>query len=289
VHAQGILHRDLKPGNVFVARDETGREVTKLFDFGIAQMPTQEATADQMLLGTPEYVAPEQLLMRPEIDHRCDLYALGVTLYQCLTGRVPFEGDFADVLLKVKTEPVPPLSELVPEAPPELCAVVEKALASDPDDRHSTADAFGEALAAVCALLPPPGSLLGLRVVTRPPGSSKAAVRTTVVPAQRRRFARAPYVTPVRIYCKDAPPVDGRSEDISVGGILVLVPQACRNDERVQIRFALPFTGQVIVVPAFGRWVKSSRDMEAVGFEFVELPRDVQALLERFVAGMGVV
>jgi serine/threonine-protein kinase len=289
VHARGILHRDLKPGNVFVARDETGREVTKLFDFGIAQMPTQEAAADHTLLGTPEYVAPEQLLMRPQIDHRCDLYALGVTLYQCLAGSVPFEGDFADVLLKVKTEPLPPLSDLAPEAPPELCAVVEKALASDPDDRHPTADAFGEALAAVSALLPPPASLLGLRIVSQPPGSTSVALRTTMVPAQRRRFARAPYVTPVRIYCQDAPPMDGSSEDISVGGILVLVPEACRDNERVQVRFALPLTGQVIVVPALGRWVKSSRDTDAVGFEFLALPPDVQALLERFVAGMGVV
>jgi eukaryotic-like serine/threonine-protein kinase len=289
VHARGILHRDLKPGNVFVARDETGREVTKLFDFGIAQMPTQEAAADQTLLGTPEYVAPEQLLMRPQIDHRCDLYALGVTLYQCLAGSVPFEGDFADVLLKVKTEPLPLLSDLAPEAPSELCAAVEKALASDPDDRHPTADAFGEALAAVSALLPPPASLLGLRVLSQPPGSTRVALRTTIVPAQRRRFARAPYVTPVRIYCKDAPPLDGRSEDISLGGILVLVPQACRDNERVQIRFALPLTGQVIVVPALGRWVKSSRDTDAVGFEFPALPPDVQALLERFVTGMGVV
>ncbi len=291
VHARGILHRDLKPGNVFVARDETGREVTKLFDFGIAQIPAvaPENAAVHTLLGTPEYVAPEQLLMRPQIDHRCDLYALGVTLYQCLSGTVPFEGDFADVLLKVKTEPVPSLAELAPEAPADLCAVVEKALAIDPEDRHPTAEAFGEALAAVARPLPAPGSLLGLRVGSRPPGSPGVALRPTVVPAQRRRFARAPYVTPVRIYCKDAPPLDGRSEDISVGGILVLVPRAFRDNERIQIRFALPLTGQVIVVPARGRWVKSSRDAEAVGFEFVALPPDVKALLERFVTGMGAV
>jgi serine/threonine-protein kinase len=291
VHARGILHRDLKPGNVFVARDETGREVTKLFDFGIAQMRAlgPEPTADNALLGTPEYVAPEQLLMHPEVDHRCDLYALGVTLYQCLTGAVPFEGDFADVLLKVQTEPVPPLGELAPDAPPELRAVVEKALAPDPEDRHPTAEAFAEALAAACALLPLPGSLLGLRLASRAPVTARVPLRTTAAPAQRRRFARAPYVTPVRIYRRDAPPVDGRSEDISLGGLLVLVPQACQRDERVQVRFALPLTGQVIVVPAFGRWVKTSRDTEAVGLEFVALPPDVGALLERFVAGMGVV
>ena len=291
VHGRGILHRDLKPGNVFVARDETGREVTKLFDFGIAQVPGlgPEPTADNTLLGTPEYVAPEQLLMRPEIDHRCDLYALGVTLYQCLTGTVPFEGDFADVLLKVQTEPLPPLSELAPDAPPELRAVVEKALARDPEDRHPTAEAFAEALAAVCPLLPPPESLLGLRNASRPPVTARVPLRATAAPAQRRRFARAPYVTPVRIYRRDAPPVDGRSEDVSVGGLLVLVPQACQQDERVQVRFALPLTGQVIVVPAFGRWVKTSRDTKAVGLEFVGLPPDVHALIERFVASMGVV
>jgi serine/threonine protein kinase len=291
IHGRGILHRDIKPGNVFVARDDAGQEVTKLFDFGIARVPTvdRKLTQDNTLLGTPEYMSPEQLLMQLDIDHRSDVYALGVTLYECLAGNVPFEGNFATVLVKVRTERVPPLRARAPESPPELCAVVEKALAVDPSDRFATARAFAEALAAVIPQLAPPASLLGLRPRSRPPDAAEFRVRTAEPPApvQRRRFARAPYVTPVRIYRKDAPPVDGRSEDISVGGLLVLTPQACNQEERVQVRFALPLTGRVIAVAALARWAKTGRGTEAIGLEFVSLPPDVHELLQRFVTKLG--
>jgi serine/threonine protein kinase len=106
VHARGVVHRDLKPSNVFLARDELGREVVKLFDFGIAG--TREALPDERahkltragsVMGTPEYMAPEQIFAQPA-DHRADLYAVGVTLFECLTGDVPFSGDYPQVLLK---------------------------------------------------------------------------------------------------------------------------------------------------------------------------------------------
>jgi len=100
-HRRGIIHRDIKPSNVFVARDEQGNEVVKVFDFGVARVPSEKnkLTQDGALLGTPEYMAPEQLLAR-EVDGRTDLYAVGVTLYECLAGVVPFEGNFGEVLLK---------------------------------------------------------------------------------------------------------------------------------------------------------------------------------------------
>ena len=134
-HRRGIIHRDMKPSNVFVARDEQGREVVKLFDFGVARMPAEtnnKLTQEGALLGTPEYMAPEQLLAR-EVDGRTDLYALGITLYECLAGVVPFEGNFGEVLLKVSTQPLTPLRKKVAEVSPEFAAAIEKEKAGWPD------------------------------------------------------------------------------------------------------------------------------------------------------------
>ncbi|HYQ18369.1 MAG TPA: serine/threonine-protein kinase, partial [Polyangiaceae bacterium] len=162
-HRLGIIHRDIKPSNVFVARDEQGREVVKLFDFGVAKVPSEhkKLTQDGALLGTPEYMAPEQLLARA-VDGRTDLYALGVTLYECLAGVVPFEGNFGEVLLKVSTEPLTPLRQKVLDVPAALAAVVERALGREPEARYPDAQTFLQALRKA-APASPPGSLLGIR------------------------------------------------------------------------------------------------------------------------------
>jgi eukaryotic-like serine/threonine-protein kinase len=313
-HRRGIIHRDIKPSNVFVARDEQGREVVKLFDFGVARVPTEnnKLTQDGALLGTPEYMAPEQLLAR-EVDARTDLYAVGITLYECLAGVVPFEGSFGEVLLKVSTEPLTPVRNKAGEVPPELAAVVEKAIAREPDARFQDAQAFLQALRRA-APSTPPGSLLGIRqgpppVPARPgpavdagtrtslPGASPAGFATNAargvpappplpVPATRRRFPRAPYVTPVRIV-HDQTVLEGRSEDVSVGGLLVLAPQAFEQAALVTVRFALPTTGQVIEIAATARWVKAARATGAVGLQFSSLPPHAHDIIESYVTMMG--
>jgi c-di-GMP-binding flagellar brake protein YcgR len=103
----------------------------------------------------------------------------------------------------------------------------------------------------------------------------------------RRRFARAPYVTPARIFRANGSTLDGRSEDISVGGLLVLAPQAFSNEERVKVRFALPITGKLLEVPAIARWVKMARGTGAVGLEFSALAPDHLAVIENYVVAMG--
>jgi serine/threonine-protein kinase len=303
-HRLGIIHRDIKPSNVFVARDEQGREVVKLFDFGVARVASENNKLTQAgaLLGTPEYMAPEQLLAR-EVDGRTDLYALGVTLYECLAGVVPFEGNFGEVLLKVSTEPLTPLRQKGVDVAPELAAAVERALSPDADARFPDALAFLNALRKA-APATPPGSLLGIRQGPPPVAARSVAGGDTFgraaasltnsrplavpppLPATRRRFPRAPYVTPVRIYHGEMV-LEGRSEDVSVGGLLVLAPQAFEQAELVKVRFALPTTGQVIEIGATARWVKAARVTGAVGLQFSSLPADAHDVIERYVTTMG--
>ena len=321
-HEHGILHRDIKPSNVFISRTEAGREVAKVFDFGIARLPGQDQKITQQgaVLGTPEYMAPEQLLARDDVDARCDIYALGITLYEALAGTVPFEGNFGEVLLKVSTQPMPSLIARCPQVPPELEQAIEMALARDPADRHATARVFAEALSRVPTGDTLPTSLLGLRApVPRPTPNRNPQQRGPVLPAPakvpprpaappplaasggvspippplpeqastRRRFARAPYVTPARIFRANGSTLDGRSEDISVGGLLVLAPQAFGQEERVTVRFALPITGKLLEVPATARWVKMARGTGAVGLEFSALAPDQLAVIENYVTAMG--
>lgn len=311
-HRREILHRDIKPSNVFIARNEQGQEVVKLFDFGVARVPTDDKKTTQhgTLLGTPEYMAPEQLLAH-ELDVRADLYALGITLYECLAGTVPFEGNYGEVLLKVSTETLPPLRDKVPDVSAALAAAIERALCRDRNDRYRDADSFADALRQAAPAVVP-GSILGIRqgpVPTRhaigapvcavaperapneatrgaPQDVSQSSPESAPGPLTRRRFARAPYVTPVRVSHAGAQ-FDGRSEDVSVGGLLVLGPQLFEQATLVQVRFALPMTGQVIDVEAMARWVKAAGHRGAVGLEFLSLPSSAHKVIERYVALMG--
>jgi serine/threonine protein kinase len=291
-HRHGVIHRDIKPSNLFVARAETGREVLKIIDFGVARVQADERRLTQQggVLGTPEYMAPEQMLGKGELDPRVDVYAVGVTLFECLTGSVPFEGNFGEVLLKVATQPVPSIRSRNPMVSAELAAVVEKALAREPDDRYEGMLAFADALGHI-SLPDPGGSLLGLRPprpVTRPQLPKQPSTTMPALPVdQRRRFPRAPYVTPVRILRPPDKGVDGRSEDVSVGGLLVVVSAPLGEGEVVKVRFALPTSGKLIELSARTKWVRNARGTEAVGLEFTALPPDALEAIEAYVAEMG--
>jgi len=145
-HRAGVVHRDVKPGNLLIAA-ESG--TTKLADFGIAKAAEQtRITQVGSVLGTAAYLSPEQA-HGEEAGPRADTYSLGVCAYQLLTGRLPHEyGSLTELALKQQQEPIEPASALRPEVPPELDAAIAVALANDPDDRYESPLDFAAAIEA---------------------------------------------------------------------------------------------------------------------------------------------
>ena len=148
-HRRNVIHRDLKPHNVIIDEEET----VKVTDFGIARAGASDITEVGTIMGTAQYLSPEQAQGRP-VTEESDLYSIGVVLFELLTGRAPFEGDspVAVALQHVNRQPPSP-RELQPSVPPELEAVVLKALAKDPTHRYRDADSFIKALEGVEARL----------------------------------------------------------------------------------------------------------------------------------------
>jgi serine/threonine-protein kinase len=158
-HAGGIVHRDLKPENVFLVwDDEDGADVAKVVDFGIAKftdggLGSSSATRTGSVLGTPYYMSPEQARGLRSVDHRSDLWSVGVIAYRCLVGTLPFEGEaVGDLLVKLCTAPLPIPSQVAPDVPPGFDAWFAKALCREPERRFSSATELANALAAVCGL-----------------------------------------------------------------------------------------------------------------------------------------
>ena len=150
-HAQGVIHRDIKPSNIMLTRGG----VAKLTDFGIARsLGTAKLTRTGTTLGTPAYMSPEQI-QGTKLDHRTDIYSMGITLYEMLTGRVPFErpkdsdSDFAILAAHINQAPLPP-GQLVSEIPRFLETTILKALEKRPENRFASCQEFQAAIA------PPP-------------------------------------------------------------------------------------------------------------------------------------
>ena len=150
-HARGVVHRDLKPGNLMIPRGESMAR-TLLLDFGIARMldSVSPMTQPGILVGTPGYVSPEQARASPEIDARSDLFSLGCVLYACLTGKPPFRGqDLVAVLAKIVFQETPRVRDEARNVHPELDAVVARLMAKERAERYQTAREAADALRAV--------------------------------------------------------------------------------------------------------------------------------------------
>jgi tRNA A-37 threonylcarbamoyl transferase component Bud32 len=150
-HKAGVIHRDVKPGNVILAPDPELGEEPKLIDFGLAKLVSSIDTPTRVgqIVGTPQYMAPEQIANQP-VDARTDIYALGCVLYHMIAGRPPFEGDTDVQLMYQHMQAAPqPLSSLAPDVPAGLEQVLQRALAKDRGDRYSSMREMARALGAL--------------------------------------------------------------------------------------------------------------------------------------------
>ncbi len=152
-HEAGIVHRDLKPGNLFLTRGRDGGPCVKVLDFGFSKQLTlsereRELTLTNAVLGSPAYMSPEQLLSARGVDARTDVWALGVVLYQLVTGQLPFASDDAAAMLRavMTRAPAPPSTQRT-GLPLALDAVVLRCLEKDPGQRYPTITDFAAALA----------------------------------------------------------------------------------------------------------------------------------------------
>lgn len=149
-HQAGIVHRDIKPENIFVSRDDFGRIQPKLVDFGIAKLECDQAcrlTQSGALLGTPQYLSPEQAFGREDIDFRTDIWSIGVVLYELVTGVQPFSGKNYNALIRsiIEDEPIP-IAELG-AGDEQLWRIVERCLRKEPKERWESMWAMGQELA----------------------------------------------------------------------------------------------------------------------------------------------
>ncbi len=155
-HAAGIIHRDLKPDNAFLVRSRAGQEdFVKILDFGISKFSALSGesgfsmTRTGAVMGTPYYMSPEQAKGAKGMDARADLYSVGVILYECVTGQVPFNADtFNELLFKIVLETPPPIEQFCPDMDPAFSSIITKAMAREPAHRYQTASEFLDALKA---------------------------------------------------------------------------------------------------------------------------------------------
>jgi serine/threonine-protein kinase len=190
-HEVGLIHRDFKPENVIVEQQRGGREIARIVDFGVAVLredvdhsaDRDRLTTKGIVVGTPHYMAPEQACAEP-LDHRVDIFALGLICYEMLTGKLPFEGTGAEVVRANLTEPVPPMGVRAPGVwvDPALEAIVMRMLAKHREDRPENAHVVREMLEAY--------ELRPVHVVSLPPVEAPVVQQPVIETDKIERVAK---------------------------------------------------------------------------------------------------
>lgn len=198
LHAEGFVHRDIKPSNLFLARERDGRHLVKVLDFGLAKVTGPGAarlTSTRANFGTPAFMAPEQVMSAKNVDARCDQHAIGLVLFELLTGRSAFEGETVGAItVAIATQPAPRVSRFRPDVPPAIDDAVARALAKHPNERFSTLAGLARAIAPfgdahARALLEMIERTLG------PPPPDAVVVAQSASPVDSRRVARGADIT----------------------------------------------------------------------------------------------
>jgi serine/threonine-protein kinase len=198
-HARGIVHRDMKPENIYLVKRGSDADFVKVLDFGISKVREQNEqlgsglTRTGMTLGTPYYMAPEQAQAVRDIDHRADIYSVGVILYQGLTGTLPFDAEsYPALMLKIMSEKPAPIRAFRKDVPETLEHVVLKAMARDRNQRFQSIEALAAALAPFAVLQTLPPVSMTPRTAPVPPQTtpfvSTHESGTPAVPAQPSRI-----------------------------------------------------------------------------------------------------
>ena len=180
-HAKGIVHRDLKPHNVQLVIKADGALQVKILDFGVAKILASPDGASSVktrtgsLMGTPLYMSPEQCKGAGVLDHRTDIYSLGVILFEMLSGRPPFNAEgVGELFAKHMLEDPPQVTDFAPHAPPHMAAAIMKSLAKDPAARFQTMEDYRKAIVGEVKVTVPPASPGGMRRLSNPAANTMA-------------------------------------------------------------------------------------------------------------------
>jgi len=272
VHVRGIVHRDIKPANVVIVGRREKHAV--LVDFGIASQsgpavdPRVRLTRDGVVPGTLEYLAPEVCAGHPA-TRASDIYAFGVLAFELLTGQVPFTG--AAVLRDdAATDPRP--RQLLHEygVPTAIADVLLSCIEIDPRKRLHEASRVDAALDAAMS-------------VGRAPETRREEPAVTVDVTSRRAHTRATYVTPIRVLQIGGGELDGRTEDIAEGGLLLVTQRPLKVGDVVMLRLPLPMSGRTETIPATVRWVKPGTLRNAIGVAFDSMNDRAREEIGRYV------
>ena len=249
-HAVGVVHRDVKPANIFLARNADGTASPKLIDFGVSRHVARDADGGPLTLtgspvGTPEYMSPEQARGAVDLDARSDVWSVAVVLYETLGGARPFQGTSYNALMfRVALEPAAPLGELAPSLPAGLVAAVHRGLEKSPDDRFPTMEDFIAALVALRdGLSTTRGEVRAVRPALDAPTPVPPAASDTLASAPAApRPPAPPSPPPESIPAALGRAVGAASLDVSDAEIEVAAARARRRERAVGVAALLVFS-----------------------------------------------
>lgn len=284
VHAHGVIHRDLKPDNIFLAA-EGPQTIVKILDFGISKMHapgdvTDNLTRTGTAIGTPQYMSPEQARGVRVVDHRVDLYALGVILYQALGGQLPFRGSNYHALLQaILGSEAPRLAVIAPMLDAGLCAVVSRAMSRRTADRYEDAQEMAKALRPFEAAtgIPTPAIVRSIPA----PDRTSSATRPSA-------FAPRAYVATSRDWSeKRRLQLEAREPPSAYAPTQAAPATAAVGRPRVKGSFVLAMQSALETREGAGTWTNSTKDVPGLSGMILAVGWIAQSAVERWVGTLS--